>query len=95
MQGFRDPDALEGNLATSSPTALRVSRIFVLVLARIYGWTLFTADITTAFLQGKATDRMIWVLLPADACHLLGYPSGTRMKLSKSMYGLSDAPRNW
>ena len=95
VQGFRDPDALSGNLETSSPTATRHARIMILNVARIMEWIMFTADITTAFLQGKKCDRNLYVALPAEACRLLGYPEGTRMKLVKSMYGLSDAPRNW
>ena len=95
MQGFRDPDPLDGKLTTSSPTALRISRIFVLVLTRTKGWKLFTADVTTAFLQGKASDRKLWVMLPAEACDMLGFQNGTRMKLLKSMYGLCDTSRLW
>ena len=34
-------------------------------------------------------------MLPAEACHMLGYDLGFRMKLLKSMYGLADAPRLW
>ena len=65
------------------------------MFSRIHGWILFTADVSTAFLQGKRSDRGISVLLPAEACRMLGYAPGTRMKLLKSMYGLSDAPRLW
>ena len=63
------------------------------MFSRIHGWILFTADVSTAFLQGKRSDRGISVLLPAEACRMLGYTPGTRMKLLKSMYGLSDALR--
>ena len=95
VQGFKDPDALDGSLQTSSPTALRTTRLSVLLYSQINNWPLFTADVSTAFLQGKGSDRNLWVLLPPDACQILGYPKGTRMKLKKSMYGLSDAPRLW
>ena len=94
IQGFKDPDALAGSLETSSPTALRMSRIFLLVLT-INGWFLFTADVSTAFLQGKPSDRQLWVALTTEACQILGYPADTKMKLLKSMYGLADAPRLW
>ena len=49
----------------------------------------------TAFLQGKQSDRKIWVQLPAEALRLLNLESGTRMRLKKSMYGLPDGPRLW
>ena len=57
VQGLRDPDALEGRLETSSPTATRLSRHVVLALAAIYKWMPWTADVATAFLQGKPKDR--------------------------------------
>ena len=37
VQSFKDPDALDDKLATSSPTALRISRIFILVLTHTQG----------------------------------------------------------
>ena len=100
-QGFKDPDALTGTLATSSPTLTRLSRSFLLTLTGMLGYTPFTADITTAFLQGKKYDpesaRILWVKIPRDAETLLGLPPGhgTVMRLTKPMYGLVDAPKAW
>ena len=100
-QGFRDPDALNGTLQTTSPTLTRVSRNLVLYVASMLGMTLFTADITTAFLQGKEyapdSPRAIWIKLPSDAANLLGLgpQHGVLMKLTKPMYGLCDAPKAW
>ena len=62
------------------------------------GWRLFSSDVATAFLQGKAhpESRTLWIQLPADARKLLGVTSPTSvMKLRKPMYGLVDAPRAW
>jgi hypothetical protein len=65
------------------------------------GYYPFTADISTAFLQGKSYDpdseREIWVKLPREADDLLGLPArhGRVMKLIKPMYGLVDAPKAW
>ena len=101
VQGFRDPDALQGNLSTTSPTLTRLSRNYILTIATMLGMTPFTSDITTAFLQGKnfdpASKRVIWVRLPPDGAKLLGLPFGHKkiMKLVKPMYGLCDAPRAW
>ena len=53
VQGFKDPDALDGSLQTSSPTALRTTRLSVLLYSQINNWPLFTADVSTAFLQRK------------------------------------------
>ena len=52
-QGFKDPDALNGTLTTASPTLARLSRNFVLSISSMLGYHPFTADISTAFLQGK------------------------------------------
>ena len=98
-QGFRDPDALEGKINTESPTLSRISRNYILTVAATKQWTALTADISTAFLQGKEhhKDRTLWISLPADAGKLLGIPAGSNkvMKLRKPMYGLCDAPRAW
>ena len=70
-------------------------------VAAMMGMTLFTSDISTAFLQGRNFDpkpnRIIWVKLPRDGEELLGLPQGhgKLMKLVKPMYGLCDAPRAW
>ena len=101
VQGFRDPDALNGTLNTASPTLTRLSRNFILTVATMQNYDLFTADITTAFLQGKefpdGSDRVIWIKLPRDGERLLGLEGdhGQLMKLTKPMYGLCDAPRAW
>ena len=61
------------------------SLILVVVVTRIYGWTLFTADVSTAFLQGRESDRQLWVTLPKEACDLLDFPMDTKLRLLKSM----------
>ena len=100
-QGFKDPDALTGVLTTASPTLTRLSRSFVMAIAPMLGYTPFTADITTAFLQGRKYEpdspRILWVKVPRDAEHLLGLTPGHGkiMKLTKPMYGLVDAPKAW
>ena len=95
LQGFKDPDALSGNLQTSSPTAMRVTRQTLLTIAAVEGWPLAVADVKTAFLQGKPQGRALYVKLPADAAHMLGIPDTPFMRLVKPMYGQVDAPREW
>ena len=100
-QGFRDPDALNGSLTTASPTLTRLSRNMVMSISAMLDYIPFTADITTAFLQGKKYDpnssRVIWIKLPRDAEQILGLQGdhGQVMKLTKPMYGLVDAPKAW
>jgi hypothetical protein len=67
LQGFKDPDALSGNLQTSTPTAMRITRQMLLTIAAVEGWPLSVADVKTAFLQGKPQERVLYVKLPADA----------------------------
>ena len=95
VRGFADPDALAGRIETSSPTTTRLSRSMVLSLAATMGWSTWTADVSTAFLQGREQDRKLWVKLPAEALALLGGDENTRMLLLKPRYGQIDAPRGW
>eukprot|EP00913_Durusdinium_trenchii_P001396 g1291.t1 len=44
LQGFSDPDLLQGSLETSSPTLSRISRQMLLAIAVNEGWSKFTAD---------------------------------------------------
>ena len=97
-QGFRDPDALNGVVTTSSPTLSRLAKNFMLNVAATMGWRVFSSDVATVFLQGKEhpESRTLWIQLPADARKILGVQSPTSvMRLRKPMYGLVDAPRAW
>ena len=95
VRGYADVDALQGSLETSSPTTTRLSRSFLLSLATMCGWKLWTSDISTAFLQGLPQERKLWVKLPAECLRLLGASEDTRMLLVKPVYGQLDAPRRW
>ena len=97
-QGFRDPDALNGMIDTEAPTLSRLSRNFILSVLSNTRWHNFSADISTAFLQGKkhADNRTLWIALPTDARRILGFTTDDKvMRLKKPMYGLCDAPRAW
>eukprot|EP00435_Cladocopium_sp_Y103_P006856 s1452_g2.t1 len=95
VRGYQDFDALTTGLETSSPTTSRTSRSFLLSLASLLGWTVWTSDIATAFLQGGNQKRRLWVKLPSDCLQLLGASPDTRMLLLKPVYGQLDAPRMW
>ena len=100
-QGYQGPDALNGSLATASPTLTRLSRGMILSITSLLGFFPFASDISTAFLQGKkydpSSERELWIRLPTDADGLLGLPPGHGrvMKLTKPMYGLVVAPKAW
>ena len=95
VRGFNDPDALAGTITTSSPTTTRLSRSMVLSLAANMHWPTWTADVSTAFLQGRPQTRKLWVKLPSEALQLLGASEDTRVLLLKPCYGQTDAPRGW
>eukprot|EP00438_Fugacium_kawagutii_P009740 Skav214264 [mRNA] locus=scaffold1877:74991:79319:+ [translate_table: standard] len=95
VRGYSDVDALQGTLETSSPTTTRLSRNVVLSMASVMQWDPWTADVSTAFLQGLPQERALWVKLPADALRLLGADPDCRMLLRKPCYGQLDAPRRW
>ena len=95
VRGYTDPDALEGKVVTSSPTTSRQSRTMLMSLSATLRWDMWTSDISTAFLQGKAQDRKLWVKLVGEGCALLGCDENTRMLLLKPCYGQLDAPRGW
>lgn len=95
VRGYNDPDTLAGQIPTSSPTTTRLSRSIVLSLAANLNWNMWTADVSTAFLQGRCQDRKLWVKLPNEALQLLGADQDTRMLLLKPCCGQIDAPRGW
>ena len=95
VRGYTDPDALEGKVDTSSPTTTRLARSCLFSLAATCSWKVWTADVSTAFLQGRPQSRKLWVKLPNEALSLLGADENTRMLLLKPCYGQIDAPRGW
>jgi len=64
LQGFGDPDLLQGELNTSSPTLARSSRQCLLAIATCSMWKLFISDVSTAFLQGDPQTRILWAKIP-------------------------------
>ena len=95
VRGYADKDALEGKIDTAAPTTSRLSRSMLLSLMSTLKWTGWTADVSTAFLQGLPQERKLWVKLPREALTILGAEEDTRMLLRKPCYGQLDAPRRW
>eukprot|EP00959_Pyramimonas_sp_CCMP1952_P365816 7661179-Pyramimonas_sp.AAC.1 len=93
LQGFNDPDALDGKVPTASPTATRLGRQLVMLLAANSGWRLRTADVATAFLQGRPQERVLSSEVPRDAADLKGIEPDALVKLIRPMHGQVDAPR--
>ena len=95
VRGYNDVDALSGNLETASPTTSRLARSMLLCVSANLCWEGWSADVSTAFLQGLPQERKLWLQLPKEALEILGAPSNTRMFLKKPVYGQLDAPRRW
>ena len=95
VRGFNDVDALMGNLETASPTTSRLSRSLLLSVSANLRWRAWSADVSTAFLQGLPQERKLWLKLPNEALQILGATANTRMFLQKLVYGQLDAPRRW
>jgi len=95
VRGYADRDALEGRIDTAAPTTSRLSRSMLLSVMATMRWSCWTADVSTAFLQGLPQERQLWVKLPAEALKILGATPDTRMLLKKPCYGQLDAPRRW
>ena len=81
VRGYADRDALEGKLATAAPTTSRLSRSIFLSVSSSFSWIGWTANVSTAFLQGLPQERSLWVKLLSDALAILGAPADTRMFL--------------
>lgn len=92
VRGYADRDALEGKIDTAAPTTSRLSRSMLLSMMATMRWNCWTADVSTAFLQGLPQERQLWVKLPSEALKILGAPPDTRMFLKKPCYGQLDAP---
>ena len=88
-KGFQDKDAC--NVRNDSPTCSKESLRAVLGVMSANGWVCKSMDIKTAFLQSKKLDRPIYFLPPKEA----NVPTGYIWKLSKCVYGLTDASQSW
>ena len=92
--GFMDPSL--DTLQRDSPTMSRLSRMMVLQLIASKRWTLFSFDIRTAFLQGQPQkDRLLAIEPVPELSKALNLKGDEICKLTKSAYGLVDAPYLW
>ena len=97
VPGHADPDL--GDFRTDAPTTNPVAVRLLKMLAVTRNWTVMVFDVSTAFLSGNPTSRLVYVKAPSD-----GLPATSLSKeiapyallrVLKSAYGLSEAPRLW
>lgn len=85
-------DLQEGDFKVHSPTvAWSTVRLF-LVLSLMFGWFTCTVDFANAFVQA-ALETPVWIHLPRGFRSTMN--GKTCLRLKKSLYGLSVAPRLW
>ena len=86
MRGDRELDSQ--NIRADSPTTHKDSLKLALSIAPNENFDIISADIKSAFLQGKSLDRKVYVIPPAEA-----NASGVLWQLEKAAYGLVDGSR--
>ena len=77
------------NLRKDSPTCSRESIHLLFIVASSNGWDCNSIDVKSAYLQGDAIDRDIFLKPPSE------FDNGNLWKLKKTVYGLCDAARAW
>ena len=83
MRGDREHNS--DNIRADSPTTHKDSPKLALAIAANENFEIISADIKSAFLQGKSLDRKVYVVPPAEA-----NTSGVLWQLEKAAYGLVD-----
>ena len=86
-RGFEELEKNE--FRKDSPTCCKENFRLILAVVSNNGWKISSLDIKSAFLQGQAINRDVFLKPPKEA--------GTKKlwKLWITIYGLCDAPRAW
>ena len=99
LPGHTDPGL--GSFRSDAPTTLWSAVQLTKIIASTHKWLAFIFDVSTAFLSGKEVERLLYMKAPIEglpACPELGMESvspGELLRVCKSAYGLSEAPRLW
>ena len=85
------------DIRRDSRTACREAISILLAISASKGrekWTLLTADVQEAFLQGEIQDRgrVLYCCPPEEGAAL---QPGSLLLILKGVFGLKDAPRKW
>jgi len=91
--GHIDPE--KPRVVNEAPTVLKSSIRLTLSLIAAYDFTIWSRDITLAFLQSKdALKRTVYVRPPKGENVLahIGAPPGSILKAIKPQYGLAESP---
>ena len=88
IRGDKEPG--KDLIQTDSPTVNKINVKLFYVIASSFHWTVCTADIRAAFLQGAEIDRDVYVRPPKE-CR----KQGVIWKMVKRAYGFVDAGRGF
>ena len=100
IPGHLDPEI--GTYRTDSPTAATMTTRLLKLVASSRKYKVYSFDVSTAFLSGKATEREIYVRAPPGGLPKVQDFEPHRkimplelMQVLKSAYGLTESPRLW
>ena len=80
-------------MRTDSPTCSLGMISLTLCLSACRNTSLWSGDISAAFLQGSKLDRTLILSMPKGG--IPGEPEGRYYMVSSTIYGTKDAPRGW
>lgn len=94
VRGDRDPDVFQ--VETTAPVIARDTMFIGLQLIASFGWTVFFADFSQAFMQGGELIRNepLFCEIPVHE-ELPDVEPGSLVAVKKTVYGLTDAPSAW
>ena len=99
IPGHLDPHL--GSYRADAPTTMWTAVQLAKTIAATRKWEASCFDVTTAFLSGKEVSREVYIRPPPEglpACEEAGEEAVSPeelLKVCKSAYGLSEAPRLW
>ena len=85
--GFEEPNI--DVMRKDSPTCCKENFHILLAAIAAKHWKVYTLDVKSAFLQGNAINRDVFIKPPREAT------TENIWKLLITMYGVCDAPRAW
>ena len=85
-RGFEETDP---QIRKDSPTCAKLSLRLLLLIISTHKWHAHTLDVKSAYLQGNAIDRELYLIPPK------AFGNKKLWKLLKCPYGLVDASRQW
>lgn len=97
--GYQDETAY--NVRKDAPTSSRSSQHILFITAASKAWTIWSADVKSAFLKGELFEegeRELYITNIRRSCAdepLLPFSADGWAKVRKGVFGLADSPRRW